>query len=194
MKRLLFVVCLALLVAVPVFAQDSATNNITFNGFSFSFPSSLATSVNVSQFSNIADTFPPNSDHAQFLFYNGYPAPESPLDAVGAIFVYPAATLNADNRAQYDQLQTLLNNRPDLAPFSVTEDNVNANALPYLPQAAAGQVLRARPQYVESASVSGISYVTVWRQDVSPLMGNELLYTFQGISNDGANYIQRSSA
>jgi heat shock protein HslJ len=188
-KRMLFLVCLLLVAVVPAFAQDDATNTITFNGFSFSFPSSLATNVNVSQFTNITDTFPPNSDNTQFLFYNSYPAPESPLDAVGAIFVYPVETLNADNRPQYDQLQTLLNNRTDLTSFTVIEENADAQQLPYLPQIAAGQVLRARPQYIESASVSGISYLTVWRQDVSPLMGNEFLYTFQGISSDGANYI-----
>jgi heat shock protein HslJ len=187
MKRFLFVLCLLLAAVVPAFAQDSATNTMTFNGFSFAFPDSLATNVNVTQFSNVTDTFPPNSDHTQFLFYNGYPAQESPLDAVGAIFVYPVATLNAENRAQYDQLQTLLNNRTDLNSFTVIEES--AAELPYLPQAAASQVLRARPQYIDSASISGISYLTVWRQDVSPLMGNEFLYTFQGISSDGANYV-----
>lgn len=188
-RRMLLALIGLLLLAFPAFAQDTTANNITFNGFSFAFPSSLAENVNVSVFTNITDTMPPNSDHTQFLLYNGYPAPESPLDAVGAVFVYPVAALNADNRTQYDQLQALLNNRTDLAQFSVAEDNVNANALPYLPQVAAGQVIRARPQYVESAAVSGISYVTVWRQDVSPLMGNELLYTFQGISADGAYYV-----
>jgi heat shock protein HslJ len=37
--------------------------------------------------------------------------------------------------------------------------------------------------------VSGISYITVYRQDASPLVGSELLYTFQGLSADGAQYV-----
>jgi heat shock protein HslJ len=58
-----------------------------------------------------------------------------------------------------------------------------------MPVFPAGQVIRARAQYVETPAVQGISYVTVYRQDASPFLGNEFLYTFQGLSTDGTRYV-----
>jgi heat shock protein HslJ len=51
------------------------------------------------------------------------------------------------------------------------------------------QVLRAQVQYVDTPTLQGVRYVTLLRLDVSPFLGNEFLYTFQGISADGATYV-----
>jgi heat shock protein HslJ len=86
------------------------------------------------------------------------------------------------------QLQLILADRPDLATFMVV-DEVALPTLPFMPQMPAAQVIRARAQYIETASVRGVSYVTVYRQDVSPFVNNEFFYTFQGLSADGTQYV-----
>jgi heat shock protein HslJ len=53
----------------------------------------------------------------------------------------------------------------------------------------AAQAIRARAQFVETPVLKGVSYVTVYRQDVSPFTNNEFHYTFQGVSNDGLYYV-----
>src|SRR5690606_9659844 len=51
------------------------------------------------------------------------------------------------------------------------------------------QVIRAHAQYLDTGSLSGVSYITVYRQDVSPFVSNEFFYTFQGVSADGLFYV-----
>jgi heat shock protein HslJ len=182
------------LFAFPALAQDS-TNTVSFNGFSFSFDSSLATNVNITQYPGDAVDLQqpggPEVRNTEFDLYNALPAP-STFDAPGAIRVYRTADFAgyADQTARFQQLQTLLTERPDLSTFMVTaNEDMTANALPFLPVMPASQVIRARAQYIDSAFVQGISYVTVFRQDASPFTGGEFIYTFQGVSLDGAYYV-----
>ncbi len=186
------IILVMVLFGVPVLAQNGI-NIITFNNFGFSFDSSLATNVNVTQFPGDAPDLEqpggPEVAHTQFVLYSQPPAPESMFDASVAIRVYRIADFAGYEfpAQQLQQLQALISNRPDLAQFMVVSaDNTSENALPLMP---AAQVIRARAQYVQTPSLLGVSYVTVFRQDVSPFTGGEFLYTFQGMSNDGAYYV-----
>jgi hypothetical protein len=73
--------------------------------------------------------------------------------------------------------------------MTVEEDWASVNELPFLPMFPAAQVIRARAHYVETPSVSGVAFVTVFRQDAFPFVADEFLYTFQGVSTDGSTYI-----
>jgi hypothetical protein len=186
--------CLVL-TALPALAQN-VLNLITFNNFSFSFDSSLAANVNVTQFPgdppDLEQPGGPEVAHTQFVLYTDPPAPESIFDAPIAIRVYRAADFGPYEFPfqQLQQLQTLLAERPDLEPFmTVAADDMSANKLPFMPVLPAAQVIRARAQYVETSALQGISYVTVYRQDASPFTSNEFLATFQGISADGTYYV-----
>jgi heat shock protein HslJ len=188
-KLLMFVLLLALC-AFPVLAQDSTLNSVSFNGFSFSFDSAWATNVNISRFAgdpvDAQQPGGPEVPHTQFLLYSDTILPES-FDAPGVIRIYQASDIAVYPNAapQFQQLQTLLTDRPDLAQFMVSN-----STLPFLPtNLGPTQVVRARAQYVETPSVRGISYVTMFRFDVSPFTSSEFLYTFQGISLDGTQYV-----
>jgi heat shock protein HslJ len=195
-KFKLFMLALFLaLFALPVLAQDNA-NTVTFNSFSFSFDSALATSVNITQFPGDAPDVQqpggPEVAHTQFVLYTNHPAPESIFDAPVAIRVYRTADFGPYEVPfqQLQQLQTLLSEQPDLAPFmAVSAEDMSANNLPFMPVLPASQTIRARAQYVQTPVLQGISYVTVYRQDASPFVSNEFFYTFQGISSDGAHYV-----
>jgi heat shock protein HslJ len=193
--KLRFVVLLVVaLFAFPALAQDNATHTVTFDGFSFSYDSSIAPNVNITLFAgdppDLEQPGGPEVAHTQFSFYSQPPAPESLLDSAGGIRIYNTADFAGyDFPAQrLQQLQTLLAERPDLASY-MQVDTTQENALPFMPVFPAVQVLRARAQFVDTASLSGISYVTVYSQGVSPFVGSDFFYTFQGISADGAHYI-----
>lgn len=194
MKWVLLVLLLALS-AFPALAQDSTINSLAFNGFSFNLPSDIASNVNISQFPGDPTTLEqpggPEVRHTQFLLYNGSPSPESIFDGVGGIRVYNTADFAGYTGAEtaFQNLQALLSQRPDLTQFQVPNQDTNASELPFLPVFPASQVIRARASYVTTPSLQGISYVTVFRQDVSPFVGSEFLYTFQGVSLDGARYV-----
>jgi heat shock protein HslJ len=196
-KLLALTLLMALLVAVfPAFAQDNTASTVQFNGVGFSFDSTLATNVSITQYAGDATDLEqpggPEARHTQFNLFTEQPAPESFFDAPVGIRVYRTADLAAyeGSMVQVTALQDLLANRPDLAAYmTVDAENSSSNALPFLPVAPASQVIRARAQFVDAPTISGISYVTVYRQDVSPFINNEFWYAFQGISTDGLYYV-----
>jgi heat shock protein HslJ len=187
------VVGLLALWTLPGFAQDTTTNTVSFNGFSFTFGDDLATNVNISQFAGDATDLQqpggPEAPHTEFVLYNERPAPESFLDGVGGIRVYNSADFAGytEQTARATNLQTLTAAQSDLSAFMTVSDT--PNELPFLPVFGASQVIRARAQYVQNEAVSGVSYITVYRQDVSPFLADEFLYTFQGFSADGLYYV-----
>lgn len=186
-----------LLAAFPAFAQDSTTTNaVQFNGVGFSFDSTLATNVSITQYAgdptDLQQPGGPEARHTQFNLFTLQPAPESFFDAPVGIRVYRTADLAAyeGSMTEVTSLQNLLATRPDLAAYmTVDAENSSSNALPFLPVAPASQVIRAQAHYVDAPTISGISYVTVYRQDVSPFTNNEFWYTFQGISSDSQYYV-----
>ncbi|MBK8027272.1 MAG: META domain-containing protein [Chloroflexi bacterium] len=199
MQRRLVPILLALLLALAaasVSAQDSI-GTVTFNGFSFSFPSSLATNVNIEQFAGdpLDAQYPggPQPAYTRFSLYSELPAPESALDAPVAITVYNLSETGQYTfyQQQIDALRTLLTDRPDLGSFMTIDDpsEIGGETLPFLPVFPAAQEIRARAQYLDVGTFSGVEYVTSYGQDASPILSNELIYTFQGLSADGTRYV-----
>ncbi len=180
-----------LLLAVPVLAQD---NTVSFNGFSFSLPAALATNVNITQFAGDPLTLEqpggPDVKHVQFNLYSAAPAPESFFDAPVGIRLYQTADFTGYDQPKQvlTQLQTLLAQKPDLAQYAVADTN-GQHTLPFLPVMPAAQVIRAQIHYLDTTAVHGISYVTIYRQDVSPFTSGDFFYTFQGLSADGTAYV-----
>ena len=190
--KITILLALLALCAFPVLAQDMATNSVSFNGFSFTFDPSIATNVNIMQVAgdpvDAQQPGGPDAPHAEFDLYNDATAPAS-FDAPAVIRVYRTADFAGYDMltGQVQQLQSLLTDRPDLAAYMV--GGTDASQLPFVPTQPASQVIRARAQYIDTASVQGISYVTVYRQDVSPFVNDEFIYTFQGMSVDGAYFV-----
>jgi hypothetical protein len=186
-------VLLFLIVVTAAFAQQPTTNTIGFNGFSFSFDSALGTNVNISQLPGdpVEGAAPGFSDAArtQFTLYQPGQIDDSLFDT-GGVLVY-----RMEDIAQYDfllaeveRLQTLLDQRPDLAQFA-QGSFAPAAGLPYLPILPHGQIFTARAKYIETPAVTGISYLTEMSAAIEPLGGSFFLYTFQGISSNGEFYV-----
>lgn len=200
MKSKLLVLLIALLAmsAIPAFAQgdDSTTHHIAFDGFSFSFDALVANNVSITQYpgdaSDLAMAGAPEVRHTEFVLYSGggIPIPAA-FEAPGLVRVYNTADFAgyAWHETQLAQLQNLLENKPDLSAYMVLQKGDRDPSLPFIPGVPAGQVMRARAAYVETDEVKGIVYMTIYRQDAAPAYAYEFMYTFQGISTDGAHYI-----
>ena len=99
------------------------------------------------------------------------------------IYVYPVATLKEANQMAADQvntLQELLVKKPSLATI---------HPLPFLPLFNAQAMFYAQGQYLNFAGGSGIRYLTQFGQASGPITNQKLLYTFQGLPDDGAYYV-----
>lgn len=193
-KTLLLMLLLGLC-ALPTLAQDATTNTVSFNGFSFSFPNTLATNVNIAQVEAddpaLEQPGGPNVKHTEFTLFNGAYEPQAGFLGDGIVSVYNTTDFAGYELAttEFTNLQSLLAERPDLSAFLVPSDGTNTSNLPYLPVVGASQVVRAQAQYIDTGTLQGVSYITAYRQDVSPFTSNGFLYTFQGLSSDGAHYV-----
>lgn len=186
---LLFVL---LAIAAPALAQEDSRHTVAFDGLRFSYDAALAGGVAIAaQSGSQPDVFPPDPWRSEFLLYTARPVPESIWEAVGAVRVYPVADLMAydDTAGVLDQLQTLLADRPDLARFGASLAEANGIALPFLPVVPAGQVIRARTEYLDSPALSGIRYVTAYSEAAEPLTADAFIYTFLGLSADGQTVV-----
>lgn len=190
-----------LLVAVPAVALEESTP-VSFGDISVSIPVSLGDSVDISVSPGEdpdGESFaaPPLPPATVFTIHPGR-REGTRLPRIGTgetiIRAYRIADLEDYDTAldQVDALQAILDDRPDLRPFTVP----GSDALPELPIGDLGQVLRVRPIYVTTPTVSGIRYVAAHEHpgdggpiDRFPFSSDSFGVVFQGISNDGEWYI-----
>jgi hypothetical protein len=96
------------------------------------------------------------------------------------LVVYPVNELTAVNEGaarMAASLQTLLQ-----SPQEVPD-------LPFLPMVNMTQTFHSNLQFLEFTNGSGLRYLTEFSQGIVPANNFELLYTFQGLTNDGRYYI-----
>jgi hypothetical protein len=63
------------------------------------------------------------------------------------------------------------------------------DSLPFLPTLNAAQVFNARYQVLPFASGGGIRYLTEYAQYFAPVNNTDLIYTYQGLTSDGKNWV-----
>jgi hypothetical protein len=121
-------------------------------------------------------------DHAAMGLY---------LPAEAQIHIYPVAGLNAEVLPAVDALQQLLADPSNLAAYEVISPEAGAvqPGLATLPPSNAVQNFRAHVEMLTFAGGSGVRYLTQLSQGPVPLSNQELFYTFQGLTADGAAYV-----
>jgi hypothetical protein len=102
---------------------------------------------------------------------------------VPQIFVYPAQQYAALNPSAAESIKRL---QAVLAAPSKTQNNDNLPRVPFL---NAGQVFAAQQKVVHFSGGSGVRFITQYGQDVSPINNSGLFYHFEGLSDDGRNYV-----
>lgn len=164
-------------------AVPANTKSVTFNQFSFNYDLSLAsdvTSTVVPAFTEpSAPEFALHPDTSQFNFVgyqsiNTYHQPRIEIYAV------------ADYEKISDFAKTTIANLKTLLADKPADPGKN---IPFLPIFNAAQVFHAQVQYLKFNGGQGIRFVTQFDQAPIPINNLEIIYTFQGLTDDGKYYI-----
>lgn len=98
------------------------------------------------------------------------------------IYVYPAMPYVELSPAAFESMHRLRNVMNPAAPFT-------ADQLPAVPFFNAAQVFASNIQLISFQNGSGIRFVTEYAQYAAPVNNHELIYHFQGFTDDGEYYI-----
>jgi hypothetical protein len=104
------------------------------------------------------------------------------------VYIYPVSGLELNNKTaaeQVSQLRTILEQRPLLEQYL----SDTGSMLPFLPLFNARQMIQSQMEYWAFESGMGVRYLTQFSQAEVAVNNHELIYTFQGLSNDGDFYI-----
>lgn len=165
--------------ALPVQSTvDSYDIPISFAGTSFTIPYGLATGAQ-------SETIPAESigmnvwpTHTLFTL-QGYAMPGNMYQP--KIYIFPIVDFaQMDPNAQ----QTIANLQNDLAAQRVAL----AEPIPFLPDQHAVQVFHAQEKFLPFGNGSGVRFITSFSQAHYPALGDNLLYTYQGLTSDGKYY------
>ena len=101
----------------------------------------------------------------------------------GFLDVYPAdlyAGINDYAAEVIGQLRGIINNEDHYSPES---------ALPFLPELNAAQLFHSNFKPLRFLDGQGVRFLTQHGQDISPIVNEALIYTFQGLTEDGMYYV-----
>ena len=170
----------------PVGTPANGAVDVAYDDITFSLDETLASDVEVAQVPAVANgaDVPFFALHPAYVeFYlTDYAVERQGVAARVAIYPVAEFTSLLPNTVgpEVDYLQRLVESCPDPAT-DVT--------MPYLPPLGAEQVFATNVQCLEFENGAGLRYLTVYRQDVSPISNQDLLYVFQGITSDGQRYV-----
>ncbi len=163
-------------------------NQASYAGVTFSFDSVLAQSAQGAALPAVpADPNAPALGggapaNIRFLFDNAqaqdYFDPRLPQ-----VYVFPVAglkTLDPSVAKNIEYLQKILAAKQPIPP---------GETIPVFPLIPASQVFHVQTRYLDFVNGSGVSFVTYYAQDASPLTADRIFYTFQGITLDGEWYV-----
>jgi heat shock protein HslJ len=191
--RVLLLIVWALVTVAGAAAQG--TDSFAYNGIEFELPQDLAAGVLALRIPgddpSLQQPGGPIPTHIAFTFMTGAPNPETNVER-GTLRIFNTADFNGYSQfdAQLVVLSGLLETRPDLTSYTqVATDGTNSFDLPFLPSVGAAQIMRAKPQYIDTEFLTGVRYLTIYASDVSPFTADRVWYTFQGLSTDGTRYI-----
>jgi hypothetical protein len=189
-----------LLAVAPLAAQDDEMSRVEHDDLTLEYPADLAIGVEIIE----EEAVPLNSDDGGVPYWAATPAYTEIFFvdyAAGTDFFHeprvivyqtedfvPFDTGDYGITSHYEQLQGLLDEQPDLEPYTVPS-TLRDEGLPFLPLFNAAQVIRAQPEYIEFQDGMGVRYLTYFSQAVNPIPDTEIFYTFQGLSSDGETYI-----
>lgn len=174
-----------------------AKKQVSYNGVSFTYDTSLAGSVSASTqpafiIKEDSGYWLAHPEQVTFEFKNFAYATSQMASAT--IYVFPIkSSYRYLNPAEpqdlwlprIDQLRTLLSQRPKLTdPVTIGDPK-----LPFLPIINAAMTLVGKQDYLNFRDGSGVCYLASFAQDVEQPSHENTLYTYQGITNDGRYYV-----
>jgi hypothetical protein len=96
------------------------------------------------------------------------------------IFIYPVNEVVQMNEAAgkvVTQMQTLIQSPQELPD------------MPFLPLINASQVMHTHVQFLDFKNGKGVRYITEFSQGIVPVNNQGLIFTYQGLTDDGKYYV-----
>jgi hypothetical protein len=199
LKKISLFIILALILYGTLNAQESAnTATVRYNDIEFSYlPEAFGALLPAydagTAYQTDAPYFANNAPHTTFKFMRPNPArPDTYW--TGELSVYRIADIEAYGEPSYrevvEQLRAL--NTADLSSYVTVSPNYQNPSLPFMPVLNATQVFRVHPSALNTATVTGIEYYTYYSQSAEPILEAQVMYAYQGITNDGQYYLSFS--
>ena len=106
------------------------------------------------------------------------------------IFIYPVDQYKQKSETAgkvIDALKELIKSKPTgQAPIP---DFNPEEQFPFLPLVDAQQIIHAQVSYFAFKNGQGVRYLTQFSQGMNPIINRDLIYTYQGLTDDGKYYI-----
>ena len=117
-----------------------------------------------------------------------------PENRVAQVMVFQTADFpgfGGDNPQGFvNQLQALIDRlEAGIEPARCAQPITGEPALPFLPWVNSRQSFCAQPQILEFSNGRGIRYLTHYAQGASPVLDQQVFYTFQGLTDNGKFYV-----
>jgi hypothetical protein len=169
-------------VTEPASAIVAAGIRVSFENISFVIPSGLGTGVSAEVVPAVEeqdDSWFNVPAYKKFML-TGYPIERTILQP--HIFIYPAEEFESVNPTVGEFLKQL---RTTLGKSGVP----NNEDIPAVPMFRAAKVFGSQITRINTQNGAGVRMLTSYSQDFSPITNDELIYQFQGFTNDGKYYI-----
>lgn len=161
--------------------SEAGTTEFSGEGIVFTYPALLAGDATLEEHEGYpADELAPIPDFTTVSFTD-YILPDTFMSPV--IYFFEADEYRAVSDYAGQAIDLLL---AGLADSSAFEDSIE---LPFLPLYNASQVFRSNLKLIDFKGGSGLRYLTMYAQDAVPVVNEGLIYTFQGLTNDGRYYV-----
>jgi hypothetical protein len=103
------------------------------------------------------------------------------------LYVFPTSdTANKNFDADFPTTKQAVD---DLAAFLARRNPPRGKPVPFLPWADAGQAFVGKRKFLRFRNGRGVLFLTQYGQEKVPLNNSDLVYTFQGLTDDNAWYV-----
>jgi hypothetical protein len=172
-------------VATPAVPPPASRGlSVTYETVSLTLPEKLASGINGSQIPRADSSDLPvwgkTPGHIQIQL-EGYP--QEGKTQQPQIYVYPAMDYVNLNTGTFESIHRLDN------IFAAPGAAISVDQLPEVPFLNAKQTFGAYIQTIPFQNGKGVRYLTQYAQGLMPIDNQSLVYTYQGLTNDGADYI-----
>ena len=171
--------------SIPEPTDTPEAPDFAYEGISFYYDQDVIRSVipTTIQGQNMGESAPPFETYPTYIEFSLEDYAVSDHFHDPKIRVYPLEEFRIISpyaQETFNKLQQALENR--------TEGGVSSD-LPFLPMFNAAQIFSAKVEYFDFQNGSGLRYLTMYGQGLSPIDNKNLFYTYQGMTSDGQYYI-----
>jgi len=129
-------------------------------------------------------------EHVMIVFRGSYPGRErdpDALDGLPRVYVYP--TKDTSNKNFDTDFPTIHKVTQDLNVYLKRRTHGGQGGIPFMPWADMGQAFIAKRKIVRFRNGRGVLFLTQYGQEKLPINNANLVYSFQGLTDDNAWYV-----